>query len=492
MTKKIDLRTDRILFVFLSLLFVLTVQIFDFYKGNAAHLIHSIKFFDDNKLQNDWIANQENHLPLFAYSNYLLIKIFSNKVIYFIHSFLLGTCSLFLFLISKNLFPKLEIRNLYIIWFAFFIFLFHENSFFSGVAGQSVINAGYQPASYGIFFFIGIYFFLKNNNFLSILFICLAASFHPTYVLHSGFLVLGILTSYLISKNFTKFFKILLLYTCLIMPITIFIIINFMNIEKELVEIGQKIMFDRIPHHADIHYWLSYKDFIFLSVYFISLYLIKNNQKFFILFLVFGLSSISLSTVQYFLDNKSLALAFPWRSSVFIAPISLIIIVSFLIVKIENYQKKLNLIAYILIILTTSFFTIKSHFLKNLNLEFNQKLKLANSIKIESKSIERILIPINLDYIRMYSGLPVFVDWKHHAFRYDQLIEWKLRVDLAKNFFGSKSFEEQTTELKKIQDIEYISHILIEKDKLRVDCNDLINHNTYMLVDVKECFDNKL
>ena len=99
MTKKIDLRTDRILFVFLSLLFVLTVQIFDFYKGNAAHLIHSIKFFDDNKLQNDWIANQENHLPLFAYSNYLLIKIFSNKVIYFIHSFLLGTCALFLFLV---------------------------------------------------------------------------------------------------------------------------------------------------------------------------------------------------------------------------------------------------------------------------------------------------------------------------------------------------------------------------------------------------------
>ena len=90
-------------FILLSLAFALTVQQFDLYKGNAAHLIHSIKYFDDNKLQNDWIAIQEHHLPLFAYFNYLLIKIFSSKIIYLIHALLLGVCSLFLFLISKNL-----------------------------------------------------------------------------------------------------------------------------------------------------------------------------------------------------------------------------------------------------------------------------------------------------------------------------------------------------------------------------------------------------
>ena len=150
--KKIDLNIDKAFLIILSLLFVLTIQIFDIYKGNANHLIHSIKYFETNKLQNDWIANQEHHLPLFAYFNYLLIKIFSSKSIYFIHSLLLGLCPLFLFLISKNLFPKLKQRNLYILWFAFFTFFYHENSFFSGVAGQSVIDAGYQPASYGILF----------------------------------------------------------------------------------------------------------------------------------------------------------------------------------------------------------------------------------------------------------------------------------------------------------------------------------------------------
>jgi hypothetical protein len=490
MIKKINLNIDKVFFVFLSFFFVLTIQIFDVYKGNAAHLIHSIKFFDDNELQNDWIANQEHHLPLFAYFNFLLIKIFSNKVIYFIHALLLGICSLFLFLISKKLFSKLEIRNIYIIWFAFFIIFFHENSFFSGVAGQSVIDAGYQPASYGVFFFVGIYFFLKEKDFLSILFICLAASFHPTYVLHSGFLVLGILASYLISKKYSNFFKILFLYSCLILPITIFIITNFMIIDKDLAEVGKKIMYERIPHHANIHQWLSYKDIVFLSVYFISLFLVRNNKKFFIFFLIFGLCSIFLSIIQYFLDSHSLALAFPWRSSVFIAPISLIIIISFFLSKIGTIPKRLNIFAYTLIIVTTLFFSVKSHYIKNLNLDFNEKLKLTKSIKKESSSIERILIPVNLDYVRMYSGLPIFVDWKHPAFRYDQIIIWKERLDLANDFYSSENVNEQIKILKKIQKIENISHIIIKKNKVFVDCENLIDHDVFMLINTNSCFKN--
>ena len=66
---------EEILYIiFLSLIFALTVQQFYIFKGNAAHLIHSIKEFDDNKLQNDWIANQEHHLPLFTYYNTFVIQ----------------------------------------------------------------------------------------------------------------------------------------------------------------------------------------------------------------------------------------------------------------------------------------------------------------------------------------------------------------------------------------------------------------------------------
>ena len=489
MKKKI-LNNDLLIYIFLSFLFVLTIQIFDPFRGNAAHLIHSIKFFETNKLENDWIANQAHHLPVFVQFNYFLIKFSSSKIIYFIHGILLALCALYLFLISKSLFPKLEIQNLSIIWFALFTILFHENSFFSGVAGQSVIDVGYQPASFGILFFIGIYYFLIKRYFLCILFICLSASFHPTYILHSGFLVLSILTYFIFSKNYQNFLKILILYSILILPITLFILINFLTIDENFISLGQEILLDRIPHHANIRYWLSYKDLFFLITYFYALYIIRNNKRFFIFFLIFGTCPILLSLIQYFYNINSLALAFPWRSSVFITPISSVIILSSWIEKIKSDENRLKIVSFSLLLLVSSFFFIKSNFIKDLNGEFSKKLVLPKEIKKNFNSIERILIPTNLDYIRMYTGLPIFIDWKHHAFRFDQLIEWRQRMDLANEFYSSKNIRAQSKSLEEIQKIEDISHILIRRDKLKIECDDLINHEKFILVSVKDCFEN--
>jgi len=490
MSGKLNFKNTTLIYIFLSLIFVLTIQIFDPFRGNAAHLIHSIKHFDTNKLENDWIANQAHHLPVFVKFNYFLIKFFSSKIIYFMHGVLLALCALYLFLISKNLFPKLESRNLTIIWFAFFIILFHENSFFSGVAGQSVIDIGYQPASFGILFFIGIYYFLIKKYFLCILLVCLGASFHPTYVLHSGFLVLGVLSYLILSKNYQNFFKTLIIYSILILPITLFIIINFLTIDKNLIALGQEILLDRIPHHADIRYWLSYKDLFFFVTYIYALYIVRNKQ-FFIFFLIFGTCPILLSLIQYFLDVNSIALAFPWRSSVFITPISSVIIFSSWIEKIKLDTHKLKIISFSLLLLTSTFFFIKSHFIKDLNGEFTKKLILSKKIKNNFDSIERILIPTNLDYIRMYTGLPIFINWKHHAFRFDQLIEWRQRMDLADEFYSNTNKETQLLKLKEIQKIENISHILISKNKLKIECDDLINHEVFILVDAKACYENK-
>ena len=111
------------------------------------------------------------------------------------------------------------------------------------------------------------------------------------------------------------------------------------------------------------------------------------------------------------------------------------------------------------------------------NLKKNYIIK---EIKNNFDSIERILIPTNLDYIRMYTGLPIFINWKHHAFRFDQLIEWRQRMDLADEFYSNNNIESQLLKLKQIQKIENISHILINKDKLKIECDDLINHEVFI------------
>ncbi len=485
---KIIKEKEIILYLILSILFAITIQQFPFFKGNSLHLLHAIKDFDTNKLQDDWIANQTNHLPIFTYLNYFLLKFFPINILHIIHFCLLVSCSLFLFLICKNEFPNLNRFSISIIWFSTFIFIYHEGSLFSGLAGQDVINEGYQPASFGVLFFCGIYLYLKKRYYYAIFFICLSASLHPTYILHSGFLLIGFFLYFLSIKEFKLSFKIVFFYIILISPITLFIVSNFLLIDKELILGGQDILLNRIPHHALIESWFSYKDIISLLIFIISLSIIYKKKVFFIPFAVFGLLAIFFSMVQYFSDSKTLALAFPWRASVFIIPISSMIVFSFLIEKFFLNKNGLKIFCSIFFLIIFSFFFLKNHFVKNLNQNFYLKLELTKKIKENYNFIDRLLIPVNLSYIRMNTGIPIFIDWKHHAFKYSEIIIWRKRVDLAENFYNAKSLAKTKLILKKINEIEKISHILVYKDQRFNNCENLIDDESFLLVDVNKCF----
>ena len=88
----------------------------------------------------------------------------------------------------------------------------------------------------------------------------------------------------------------------------------------------------------------------------------------------------------------------------------------------------------------------------------------------------------------MNSGIPIFIDWKHHAFKYDEAIEWKQRLSLVNELYSETSHDNQINQLRRIEKIEDISHVLLEKSKLDNKCNNLINHDTFALVSVKECY----
>ncbi len=485
---KINKQKEIIIYLILSILFAITVQQFPFFKGNSLHLLHAIKEFETNKLQNDWIANQTNHLPVFTYINNIVLKYLPINILHIIHFSLLTSCSFFIFLICKNQFQNLNKFSLSCIWFALFILIYHENSFFGGVAGQDIINEGYQPASFGVLFYAGIYLFIIRKYFYAVFIICLSASFHPTYILHSGFLLLGFLIYFISIKQFKLLFRTIFFYSIFILPITIFIVLNFLLIDRELILIGQKILVERIVHHALIDNWFSYKDLISVFVYIIALLFIYDNKKIFIPLMIFGVLSIFLSALQFFTTNQSLALAFPWRASVFLIPLSSMIIVSFFINQFSLKKFNLNIIGTLFFLTLFSFFFFKNHFVKNLNQHFYKELELTNEINKHYDLIQRILIPVELSHIRMNTGLPIFIDWKHHAFKYDELIEWKNRVNLAQKFFETNDFDKRVIILNDINQLEEISHILIDKKKLNKDCKNLIDHETFVLISANKCY----
>ena len=204
---------------------------------------------------------------------------------------------------------------------------------------------------------------------------------------------------------------------------------------------------------------------------------------------IFGFFSISLTLIQFLTEIDSLALTFPWRASVFLMPLSIMIIISYFLKKFLTNKSNINLLSSFVFIFTWSFFLINNHFLKDANKDFYKKLELTEKININYNSINRLLIPVDLMHIRMNTGLPIFVDWKHHAFKYSEIIIWKQRLDLAQKFYSNQNFDDRKLILNEINLIEKVSHILIKSKNLPDNCKSLIDDKKFALVSAKLCYE---
>lgn len=484
-------------FLFLSIFFALSIGQYPFFEENHVHLLRSLANNDIDKLSNDWLANQTDHVPLFTFVSTYLIKFFSLKAINILHIFLSIIYALSIYLISKKVIFKNLHGKLTIIWFLLLFIIFKEKSFVNGVAGQYLLNPAFQPSTFGILFLSGWLFFIYKKEYIAIFLVILAAAIHPTYLLQAFFLISGFLFYLLFKKKYKFFFKVSIISLILVSPIALYIFSNFILYDPQINYEAQKIQSEiRIPHHAHIKFWFSSKDIQTLILIILALVIGFKNLRFFIPLMIVFLMTLFLSIYQFYTSNNFLGLLFPWRSSVYIVPLcSMIILSNILKIIYSKYllsythiYRVLQLIS-ITLILTLTFigFKITVNSLNSENLNF----PISNEIKKNKIDIERILIPTNLQRIRLNSGLPIFVDWKATPFRNDEVIEWYERIKLSKSFFGTQELNIQNELLLKIIEKEYISHILIrdyEGNHILDNCNLIFKKNDYLFYDIKKCF----
>ena len=482
----------KTLIIILSFLFALSVQKNFLFQGSDVLLINSIKSLNFEKLSSDWVSTYTDHIPVYTYFNYLLINLFSINIINLILISILVLCSYSLFYINNYFYNKLNSENIFL-WFAFFLFIFHEKSFFSGVAGQSILSHVYAPSIYGVLMFSSFAFFLYNRYFLSIFILVLAVYFHPTYLIHSFFLFIGYIF-YLIKNTKTKQLLIYsFFYAILIFPVVAYIYLNFLVDDKLVSVMAREILvYKRIPHHANINVWLSSKDFQSLAIIIFALYLIRSNKKIFIpLSVVFGFS-FSLSIIQYFIASNSLALAFPWRSSVFLMPLSSLLIFTYFLQSSNNYHARYKYYYMLTFLIVASIFFIKSNlYLNDDNKNFKKKEPLYIYLKGKNKEIDKLLLPLNINDIRLNTGIPIFVSWKYHPFKNSEILDWDKRINLNKTFYSTTNFRNKIKTLETINILDAISHFVIFKESdnnnFREICNKYFNYKKYFIYDYKSC-----
>ena len=487
-------------YILLSFLFALSIGQVAFFEGNHVHLLRSLANIDYLMLSEDWLVNEIDHVPFFTFLTTYIIKYLSLAVLNILHIALSLICAISIFYICKINFSNYDFKRIIFFWFLFLVLIFNEKSFAYGVAGQFVLNPVYQPSTFGVLIISSLAFFAYRKENLSVILVILSATIHPTYIIHAFFLICGYLIYSLIYKDYKSFFKISFLSLILITPIILYLILNIYISDFEIYLEGQSIMAEkRIPHHTMVRSWFSYKDLQTLFLISVSLLLTYSSKRIFIPLVFVVLSTVILTIIQYFTSSNFLGLLFPWRSSVYIVPICSMIILTKIIILVDNKYLKstsklylcLNGLAFLLIIFFTIngiFESYKSH--KN----YKTNYPISTLIKEYKNDITRLLIPINLEHIRLNTGLPVFVDWKTTPYRNDALIKWYERIKLTNSFYDTIKVEDKIRLFIKINNKELISHILVRdngKNLIFKDCKYLFKEHGYLLYDLSECYNFK-
>ena len=109
--------TEEKKYIFLSLLFALSIGQFIFFEENHVNLVRSLANNDYLKLSEDWLANQIDHTPLFTFISTYVIKYTSLLGLNILHVVLSLICSISIFYICKINFSNYDFKKIVLFWF---------------------------------------------------------------------------------------------------------------------------------------------------------------------------------------------------------------------------------------------------------------------------------------------------------------------------------------------------------------------------------------
>ncbi len=476
----------------LSLLFALAIQQAPLFSSNQnTYLLKGIADAIGNPLATDWLANQTDHIVLFSLLTTVSFKI-SPFLFYVYHAFLATIFVFSLYLISARFQTKpASIQST--ATFFFLLFLAAKTlSIFKGLAGQYILGSIFQPSVFGVFLLVSIAFFCFEGYLAAILCILLSAYFHPTYILHAGFLTFTYQVILVSEKKFRYAIFFGLFALIAILPLLYSLYDTFGNLPSTVIRRSQEILvYERIPHHALTNSWLlSKKTILGFGLLGAAIFVYRKNQMVLLILAIPLVLSIAFVAIADISNNLSMLLMFGQRSSVWLIPLAASLLIARFTTDIDlchllNISKERLLIISILFMITASTLgvvkTTIGHFKVNDN-------KIYSALASLNYSDGALLIPPSRHDIRLNARVPIFVDWKSHPYKGDEVIEWYARVLLARQFYDASTIEEKRLAIYKIRDKQKLNFILTGLDQPLVSCSPIYEDNEFFIYDARKCF----
>ncbi len=427
----------------------------------------------------DWMAHVTDSFSLFSHVlkwQYQLLGLHAGVHATFVLLVALyGISALWL---AKDLLANLEYKR-WAVWLFALLWLFIHtkgirgqwSSFFpSGLAGQYMLGTYYQPCCFGVLLLAGSAAYTSRRLVWAAICLILAPLFHPTYLISSALITTTIImlpanrTLGLGRRERLVFFSLvglgLAAYAVWYFPA---FIPQDPLIQKEAHQILAEV---RIPHHAIPAKWQLSKTISFFVFAGISAYLGRKRLmgQLLMIMLLFTGAVILWALIDH---NSTFLVIAPWRVSVFLAPLSWIVLLSALVrwsaqvggggiasrssAGLRKAVLTVGVLASLIGVL-------------NLVSVYQRKPKkdhypISRFLTNYHRSGSRYLVPLKEMKIRLEAGVPVYVTWKSHPVRADEFLEWYKRTQTAKTIY-KKPLDQAQPALAALLEGGSVSHMI--------------------------------
>ncbi|MGF1582567.1 MAG: DUF6798 domain-containing protein [Gemmataceae bacterium] len=482
-------------FFWASLFSVAYAQAPLYHSNQHQYFLHGLAQGGYGHLDADWLANTADPTPLFSMLVSVTYQLLDELLFYFYYAMLMGVYVASLVGIFSVLTKDQAPRTTRLTFIALF-FLIHSAVvrclsarwfgtdypwyFQAGVAGQYVLGPMFQPSTFGVFLILSLYSWARDRPMLAVILSSLGATMHTTYLLPAALLTLSYMLALTYEKRLLRGLLTGSLSLALVLPIVVRNWMVFRPTSSATFIEAQRILFeDRIPHHTIVSIWCDWIACAQVLWVFIGIVLAWRTRLF-IPLLVTSLLSCGLTMVQVLTENHTLALLFPWRSSVILVPIATTIILTKAVSWCASFfqsspesKSRIGEIAIwsligclvvggLAIMIFRLGFQTRDEELGMLEYVREQKLKTnVYLLPIDVPNLKQILskpekkgsrksdfiprrkaqqdpqfIKVNLQRFRLYTGAPIYVDFKSIPYKDTEVLEWKRRLDLNERLYA--------------------------------------------------------
>ena len=450
------------------------------------YFLHGLAQAGVGFLAEDWLAGTADPTPLFSGLVAVTARLLHPIVFYLDFLLLAGLYYHSLRWIAAQLF-NLEPSSIADGVFAALLFAMHsaalrfalgrgiggawEYAFDGGVAGQRLLGDVLQPSAFGIFLLLSVQQYLEGHSQRAVLGAALAASVHPTYLLCAAVLTAAFVVDTVRStRSPSATLQIGGLALLLVLPILIYVGRTFLPASPE----AQRILVSfRLPAHAIVADWFDGAAIAKLAWIGLALYLARKTKLAVVMAASLGIG-VGLTLLQLALSSDTLALAFPWRVSTFLVPLSTTVLAGAAAGWIvSSVRGRAARVLVGLVIALSVLSGAAATALQVLQRAAAPERAVLEFVKTSQARGQVYLIPPRLQDFRLDTGAPIVADFKSIPYRGDEVLDWYERNRLLGFFYRDRISEIDCGLLDEFAQLYGVTHVVLEPDQRGLACGGL-------------------